>query len=95
MHIHSPEYLPNPCAHIRIVPSGYHRFHIWIHDFKPQDWTYYSLRDPVKSHEVARRKYVEYLKRARALMQLLSALIVPQLQSPPHMVSAVKLNTTL
>ena len=42
--------------------SGHHGFHVWVHNFRPQQLTYYDPLNPLKSHEVARRKYVEYLK---------------------------------
>ena len=49
-------------ADLFIVFSGKHGFHIHVRDFDVRDWTYYDARNPLKSHEVARRKYVEMLK---------------------------------
>ena len=46
---------------IIIVFSGRHGFHIHVRDFKVRDWTFYDPGKPLKSHEVARRKYVEML----------------------------------
>ena len=40
---------------------GRHGFHIHVRDFKVRDWTFYDPGKPLKSHEVARRKYVEML----------------------------------
>ena len=47
---------------VEIVFSGKHGFHIHVKDWSVRDWTYFDERDPLKSHEVARRKYVEMLK---------------------------------
>ena len=47
---------------IDLVFSGKHGFHIHVHDFEVRDWTYYDDKNPLKSHEVARRKYVEAIK---------------------------------
>jgi len=46
---------------IIIVFSGRNGFHIHVRDFEVRDWTYYDPGNPLKSHEVARRKYVEML----------------------------------
>jgi DNA primase catalytic subunit len=47
---------------ITIVFSGKQGFHIHGRDFEVRDWTYYDERNPLKSHEVARRKYVELIR---------------------------------
>lgn len=47
---------------IMIVFSGRHGFHIHVMEFEVRDWTYYDMRNPMKSHEVAKRKYVETIK---------------------------------
>jgi len=47
---------------ILIIFSGKHGFHIHVRDFEVRDWTYYDSGNPLKSHEVARRIYVELLK---------------------------------
>ena len=60
---------------IFIVFSGLHGFHIHVRDFEVRDWTYYDAGNPLKSHEVARRKYVELLKQ-----------YVPQAFDIPHYV---------
>ena len=42
--------------HIEIVFSGRLGFHIHVRDFEVRDWTYYDEWNPLKSHEIARRK---------------------------------------
>ncbi len=51
-------------SEIRIVFSGRRGFHIHILDFNVRDWTEYTEKDPVKSHEVARFLYTRYLQTA-------------------------------
>jgi hypothetical protein len=46
---------------LSIVFSGKNGFHIHVHDFKIRDWTKYNLKNPIKSHEVARFKFTKTL----------------------------------
>lgn len=47
---------------IHLVFSGKTGFHIHVRDFKIRDWTYYDSANPLKSHEVARRRFVDILQ---------------------------------
>ena len=49
---------------IQIVFSGKRGFHIHVRDFNLRDWTHYDLRNPIKSHEVARYIYTLHLQTA-------------------------------
>jgi hypothetical protein len=47
---------------IRVVFSGSKGYHIHCLDFEVTDWTHYDPRNPLKSHEVARRRFTEVIK---------------------------------
>ena len=47
---------------LHVVFSGYKGYHIHCLDFSVTDWTHYDERNPLKSHEVARRRFTEAVK---------------------------------
>lgn len=42
--------------------SGSKGYHIHCRDFEVTDWTHYDAKNPLKSHEVARRRFIEAVK---------------------------------
>ncbi len=47
---------------VRVVSSGSKGYHINCLGYEVTDWTHYDSRNPLKSHEVATRRFTEVVK---------------------------------